>query len=449
MSFARYPAYKDSGVKWFESLPSHWQVKRLGFSCDTLVPMRDKPDLLDGDIPWIRIEDFQGKYLDVSKSGQGVSQATVDAMRLKVLPAGTVLCSCSCSMGATAIVSAPLVTNQTFIGIVPGDGISSDYLYYFFQASSDYLNSIGAGAIQTYLSRDDFRQLRLPYPPVDEQLCITSFLDHETAKIDALVAEQERLIALLKEKRQAVISHAVTKGLDQSVPMKDSGLDWLGEVPAHWDFGPIKYFVAPKSDAIKTGPFGSHLTASDMQSGTIKVYNQRSVIDRDFDSGENYITQEKFEELRSFETYPGDLLITTRGTIGRAAIFPEGADRGILHPCLLRVQPDTSRMRTSFLMTLIQDSHLLRAQLNYLSNATTIDVIYSYTIASVVIPVPPVVEQDEIQHFLSHALHKFDELTAEAQHAVDALQERRTALISAAITGQIDLRGWVPTEAVA
>jgi hypothetical protein len=151
-------------------------------------------------------------------------------------------------------------------------------------------------------------------------------------------------------------------------------------------------------------------------------------------------SDEKFEELASFETFPGDLLITTRGTIGRAAILPENAERGILHPCLLRLQPDNSTVNTQFLKTLIQDSDLMKTQLSYLSNATTIEVIYSYTIASVIIPVPPLNEQESIMQFITDQSAKFDTLTTEAQRAIDLLQERRTALISAAVTGQIDVR---------
>jgi type I restriction enzyme S subunit len=277
-------------------------------------------------------------------------------------------------------------------------------------------------------------------PPLTEQTQIAAFLDRETAKIDGLVAEQRRLMALLKEKRQAVISHAVTQGLNPHAPMKPSGIEWLGDVPARWRIGAIKYFVLPKKGAIKTGPFGSHLIAADMQSGTIKVYNQRSVIDGNFQSGDTFISDEKFEELASFETFPGDLLITTRGTIGCAAVLPENAERGILHPCLLRLQPDNSTVNTQFLKTLIQDSDLMKTQLSYLSNATTIEVIYSYTIASVIIPVPPLDEQDSIMQFLSDQSTKFDTLTTEAQRAIDLLAERRTALISAAVTGQIDVR---------
>jgi len=147
---------------------------------------------------------------------------------------------------------------------------------------------------------------------------------------------------------------------------KQSGVEWLGEVPEHWDFGPLKFFVASSSSAIKTGPFGSHLTSSEMNFGEIKVYNQRNVIDGDFSSGDNFISDEKFEQLKSFEAFPNDVLITTRGTIGRAAILPENADKGILHPCLVRVQTNQARLSNYFLKCLVQDSELLKAQISYL-----------------------------------------------------------------------------------
>src|SRR4030042_1761451 len=116
--------------------------------------------------------------------------------------------------------------------------------------------------------------------------------------------------------------------------MKDSGVEWLGEIPAHWNLIPVKYCAAKKANAIKTGPFGSQLLSSEMMSGEVKVYNQRSVLDFDFISGDNYITQDKFKDLISFMVEPGDILLTTRGTIGRCAIVPKDAEKGIIHPCL-------------------------------------------------------------------------------------------------------------------
>src|ERR1035437_1433520 len=159
-----------------------------------------------------------------------------------------------------------------------------------------------------------------------------------------------------------------------------SSLEWLGEVPEQWRLGPLKRFVRQGTGSIKTGPFGSQLTSAEMRSpGGIKVYNQRNVIDVDFAAGDNYVSEQTFAQLRAFETFPGDLLVTTRGTIGKSAIVPSHAERGILHPCLLRVQVNPMALRTQFLEFLVQDSDLLKTQLILASNATTIEVIYSET----------------------------------------------------------------------
>lgn len=205
---------EDSGVEWLEEMPVHWKRMRFGFYADFIVPMRDKPEDLIGPIPWVRIEDFDGKYISGSKSGQGVSEVTIKAMNLKVFPKGTVLCSCSCNMGATAIAKNPLVSNQTFIGIVPGPRLLSEYVYYLMQVASEYLSSIATGAIQQYLSRNEFQCLRLPLPPLPEQNAIASFLDRETTKIDTFVAKVQQSIEELREYRQSLISAAVTGKID-------------------------------------------------------------------------------------------------------------------------------------------------------------------------------------------------------------------------------------------
>ena len=440
MSFPRYPEYKDSGVEWLEEVPAHWDARRLKFLF-TLQKRAPRED--DGIVTAFRDGEVT---LRSNRRTEGFTNAIHEIGYQGVRRGDLVIHAMDAFAGAIGVSDSDGKSTPVYSVCIPANrNINAWYYGQLLRnmALSGYVNSLAKGVRErsTEFRWADASEVILPVPDVIEQQAIATFLDRETTKINALVAEQEKLIALLQEKRQAVISHAVTKGLDPNVPMKDSGVEWLGEVPAHWEFGAIKHFLMPRGDAIKTGPFGSHLTAAEMLAGPIKVYNQRNVIDCDFVSGDNFITEEKFAELRSFETYPGDLLITTRGTIGRAAILPDGAERGILHPCLLRIQPDNQRLRTAFLSTLIQDSDLLRTQLSYQSNATTIEVIYSYTIASVVIPVPPIAEQDAIMRFLSDELTRFNALTAEARRAVDLLQERRTALISAAVTGQIDVRG--------
>jgi type I restriction enzyme S subunit len=453
MSFPRYPKYKASGVEWLGEVPEGWEVKPLRsvfkFSKGLTIT---KENLQDEGVNCVNYGEIHSKYgfrlNPAIHPLRCVSPEYLSSNPEALIRDGDfVFADTSEDLEGSGNFTHLRSDNPIFAGyhtIIarPRKGTCSLLLAYQIHSSvfRSQIQSQVKGVKVFSISQGILKGAKCWLPPLSEQTAIAEFLDRETGKIDGLVAEQRRLMELLKEKRQAVISHAVTKGLNPHAPMKPSGIEWLGDVPAGWEIGPIKYFVLPKNGAIKTGPFGSHLTSSDMQAGPIKVYNQRTVIDGDFDSGDNYISEDKFTELVNFETFPGDLLITTRGTIGRAAILPKDAERGILHPCLLRLQPNTAIINTEFLKALIQESELMKTQLNYLSNATTIEVIYSYTIASVIIPVPPLTEQSAIMQFLTDETSKFDALTAEAQRAIDLLQERRTALISAAVTGQIDVR---------
>jgi len=205
---------KDSGIQWIGEIPEHWGVTRLGWHCTMIVPMRDKPASLEGEIPWIRIEDFDGKYIGKSKSGQGVSRDLASEMNLKIYPIGTVLCTASCNLGTTAITTIPLITNQTFIGIETNNDIDSNYLYYFMNAASEHLQNLSSGAIQQYLSRDDFKSIKIPYIHITEQQRIASYVDKKVNQIDSLVQKTKTKIDNLKQYRTALISAAVTGKID-------------------------------------------------------------------------------------------------------------------------------------------------------------------------------------------------------------------------------------------
>ena len=219
---------------------------------------------------------------------------------------------------------------------------------------------------------------------------------------------------------------------------KPSGVEWLGDVPEHWDVRRLKDMLLSRKGAIKTGPFGSQLLSSEMYEGEIKVYNQRSVIDSDFESGENYISKEKYMELKEFETFPGDFLITTRGTIGRCSILPQNAEKGILHPCLMRLQTDKSKIIDRFLEIIIEESNVVFEQLKLKSNGTTIEVIYQDSLKNVITPLPPISEQQAIAAFLDSETGRIDALVAKKERLIELLREERSALISSAVTGGLD-----------
>ncbi len=239
MSFPRYPEYKDSGVEWLGGVPAHWEVlptKRAFAVIGGSTPKSDDPTYWDGDICWVTPADLSRlSGLEITESLRTITEAGLASCGTSLVPTGSVILSTRAPIGSLGIAAIPICTNQGCKALVPSGHVDSRFMAYVLGVSTAALNIRGKGTTFLELSGDELAAFRIPAPSFREQTAIAAFLDRETAKIDALVAEQERLIALLKEKRQAVISHAVTKGLNPDAPMKPSGIEWLGDVPAHWE----------------------------------------------------------------------------------------------------------------------------------------------------------------------------------------------------------------------
>ncbi len=319
-------------------------------------------------------------------------------------------------------------------GIAPIDGIvSPDYSVFDFKdkSAAEYLCSLcrtefmagvffmrcrGMGTAFLRLNTTDFLDVKVPIPSNNELLSIASFLDRETAKIDALIAEQQRLIELLQEKRQAVISHAVTKGLNPDAPMKDSGIEWLGEVPAHWEVLSLKYLAILKS--------GDSITSDTIEeTGDFPVFGGNG--------------------LRGFTdkyTHDGNYVV-----IGR-----QGALCGNVHYASGRFWASEHAVvatpRVEFEVHWFGE--MIRAMnLNQYSVTAAQPGLSMEFVGNLRTVLPPPNEQREIASYLLNWTKRIDELDAEARKAIGLLQERRSALISAAVTGQIDVRGLAPKEA--
>lgn len=276
----------------------------------------------------------------------------------------------------------------------------------------------------------------LPLPPLPEQRRIAAYLDASCAAIDAAAAGKRRQLETLDALRKSVIHEAATKGLDASVRLKGSGVEWFDKIPDHWSVDRLKDVVATNKDAIKVGPFGSDLLLSEMADEGVRVYNQRTVIDRDFESGIHFISPDKYAEMRAFTIYPRDLLITTRGTIGRCVVVPQSAALGILHPCLMRVQTNPTRLLPEYLAVLIQDCGLVLRQLQMMSAATTIDVIYSDSLKRTYLPLPPVREQALILEHLDTRISEVKHIAAVIGAQMETLTAYRKSLIHECVTGK-------------
>ena len=442
--YCTYPAYKPSSVSWLGDVPEHWEVRRLkhwvGIN-EAVLPETTEPD-------------FQFPYLEIGIVGTGqlVNQPTTirfgsapSRARRIVRTGDTIVSTVRTYLKATWFAEEmkdDLICSTGFAVLTPRNEACPKFVSFLAQNSSftDRVTASSVGTAYPAIPESQLGTFHVPLPPLPEQRAIVRYLDYVDRRIRRYVAAKRKLIGLLEEEKQAIVNQAVTRGLDPNVRLKPSGVEWLGDVPEHWQVGSLKRFAARRLGSIKAGPFGSQLTAAEMTGGDFKVYTQRNVIDRDLQKGSNYISSAKFDSLRAFDVVSGDVLVTSRGTIGRTALVSDGCEPGVLHPCLLRIQPDLGCLVPEFLMTLIQDSQLLPQQLTFLSNTTTIDVIYSSTLSNIVIPLPPLPEQAAILDLVDKATADLSAAIIRARRQIQLVQEYRTRLIADVVTGKLDVR---------
>lgn len=424
MSFPRYPEYKPSGVEWLGSVPTHWDV----------LPIKRVATLKSGDSISSDAIEEEADYPVFGGNGlRGYTSAyTHDGIFPLIGRQGALCGNINYGRGKfwasehAVVASLHADADPTWLGET-------------LRAMN--LNQYSVSAAQPGLAVEALATLRIPVPSRKEQAAIASFLDHETAKIDALMAEQEKLIALLKEKRQAVISHAVTKGPDPDARMKHSSVEWLGDVPAHWDIVALSRITLSKCD----GPFGSGVKSEHYVDEGARVIRLQNIRGGYFNgSDEAFIDVEYFKsEMARHEVVEGDVLIAGLGddnnTVGRACVAPAGIEPAMVKADCFRFRLDMELAFSEYVAQALTIGS--RFDAGYLSTGTTRSRIPLSEMANRKIPLPPREEQSAIVVFLNGESHKFDVLQGETQCAIELLKERRSALISAAVTGQIDVRG--------
>ena len=424
MSFPRYPKYKDSGVEWLGEVPDHWEVKPLYSS----VAERDEPN--KGMVEDNLLSLSYGRIVqkDIT-SNDGLLPESFETYQV-VRPGDIVfrltdLQNDKRSLRSAIVEETGIITSAYLT--VASRGPDSKYMSYLFRAYdvTKVFYSMGGGLRQS-MKFADLKRMPILLPPPEEQTQIAAFLDRETAKIDTLVAEQRRLMELLKEKRQAVISHAVTQGLNPHAPMKPSGIEWLGDVPAHWEV--LKGSLIGTLFGSEQVPEESVADEGDLPFIKVGSLSSDSFSIKSWDWFVDRAVAARYQPRSGFIVFP------KRG----AAIFNNKVnivDRPSLIDPNLMGWAIGDRAITSFIAYALKSR-----KLNELADVSTVPQINNKHIAPERFPIPPIDEQRGIVAHLDSELATLDTLTAEAQRAIDLLQERRTALISAAVTGQIDVR---------
>lgn len=431
MSLPRYGEYKDSGTDWLGRIPAQWSVGRLKSKVSLVTEkatQRTRPVALEN------IEGWSGRFIPTEGEfeGDGVAFVAGDVLFGKLRP----------YLAKAYLASDSGEAVGDFHVLRPHEVMNPRFLQYQILNKSfiDVIDGSTFGSKMPRASWEELGNMLLALPSPSEQTAIAAFLDRETAKIDALIAEQEKLIALLAEKRQATISHAVTRGLNPNAPMKDSGVAWLGEVPVHWQVKRVKHLVRESI----AGPYGSSLTKAMYSTSGYRVYGQQQVIPDDFSVGDYYISEEQFAEMSRYQVRPDDVLISVMGTIGRAAVVPQHVEAGIINPRLVLYRVMEQLVYPRYFQTFLNNPTSQR-YFSLAAQGTTMEGLNMGAIGELYVALPPLREQQEILDFVRNEGTKLSLLAAESDRAIVLLKERRSALIAAAVTGQIDVRGTVAT----
>ncbi|HEM7895229.1 restriction endonuclease subunit S [Burkholderia cepacia] len=344
----------------------------------------------------------------------------------------------------SALVEERGIITSAYLAIQPTK-IETRFLAYLLRAYdlTKVFYSMGGGLRQS-MKFTDMKRMPMVIPSDEEQTDIAAFLDLETGKIDALISEQEKLLTLLAEKRQATISHVVTRGLNPDAPMKDSGLAWLGEVPAHWDVLRIKRVIT----SIEQGwsPQCENFPVEGVQEwGVMKVGCVNGGV---FDASENKKLPSELAPIPEYSLRKGDLLISranTRELVGSSAVVPDDFENLLLCDKLYRIRTNLEACMPDFLAAFLSIP-VARAQIELKATGASSSMlnIAQSVILELSVPFPDVTEQSAIMEFISAEINKLDNLKAGAERTIDLLTERRSALITAAVTGKIDVRDAVP-----
>ncbi|MEQ9012080.1 restriction endonuclease subunit S [Algiphilus sp.] len=451
MSFVPYPNYKDSGNKAVGLVPEHWPIKRLRFVAE-INPSKSEvahwPDSTEvGFFPMEAVGDdhslSNGQRRELAELRSGYTYFREgDVTFAKITP---------CFENGKGALMRPLPTpfgfGSTELTVLRGMPEHLDERFLYMLTTSEPFRSYGEASMygaggQKRVPDDFVRDFVIGLPDTREQNRIVAFLDHETDKIDALVEEQKRLIALLKEKRQAVISHAVTKGLDPNVPMKDSGVEWLGHIPHTWKTTRLKHLSTAIVDCPHETPIynssGKYfvIRTADIERGTLESTQMYRV------TLDQYLSRTRRSKLQK-----NDIVYGREGERwGHAALVPE-SDKFCLGQRMMQFSVNNT-FDADYVMWQLNSANIFRQGETDTVGATSphvnVETIRNFRMAA-----PPLAEQKAIGSYLRNTCARIDSMMESASGAIHLLAERRSALISAAVTGKIDVRNWMPSDSSA
>lgn len=440
MKLPHYLGYKSSGVEWLGEIPEHWSMSRLGY--ETWVRARlgwkglKAEEYVEDGYAFLSTPNIKGKCIDFDDVNYITKERYDESPEIKLAENDVLLAKDGSTLGTVNVVrelKCASTVNSSIAVITPARSLDGIFLYYLMR--SDFIQNtiqrIKGGMGVPHLFQADLNKFHIPIPPLREQRRIGTFLDYKVGKIDTLIGEQEKLLTLLAEKRRATILHTVTRGLNPDAPMKDSGVAWLGSVPAHWTVKRLKMISPSITVGIVVNPSDyvsdeglPFIYGGDISEGKISLDSCRRIMPEDSDRQ----TKTKLEA--------GDLLTVRVGAPGVTAVVPETCVGGNCASVMLVRKGDFDSEWLCYAM----NSRMVRYQVEVVQYGAAQEQFNIGHAINFSIATPPRAEQASISKFLNEKTGRLDNLKYAAERTIGLLKERRRALIAAAITGKIDVR---------
>lgn len=428
-------AMKNSGIEWIGEIPQDWGLRKIKTNFDIIAgatPKSGEASFWDGDIPWITPADYTTEGVYVSAGHKSITQDGLNSCATSLIPEGSIIFSKRAPVGLVAINSNSLCTNQGCLSCVPKDSVDAKYYYYVMSIYGEQFDLFASGTTFKEISADAFANFKLPYPDYETQKRITSFLDTKCAEIDALIAAKEKTNALLKERRQSIIYEAVTKGLDPTVPMKDSGVEWIGEIPEGWEIAALKRLGTPATGSTpsKDNP--------DYWDGNIPWVSSKDMKSDYLLDSEDHITQAAVDECGLTLFNPGTLIFCVRSGILRHTFPVAVATLPVTINQDLRALSLTGDVNPAFLLYYMRGMNDTIVTLYEKIGATVESIEMNWFLYFPVV-LPSREEQDRIVKALGSRCTDLDQEVKQNEDTIRQLKEYRQSLIYEAVTGKIEV----------
>lgn len=412
---------KQSGIEWIGEIPEHWEVRKLKYVCDMKTGGTPKESIGVNNysgVPWIKPSNLTDN-VKISQYSQYISEDVFNKCGYTLFPAGSTLLCCIASIGKCGYAIKPVYSNQQITALVPKSNIVSLYITYFIKYLKDKLIYDAACNVVPILNTQYLKNIQMPYPPIEEQRLIVATLNQICGTLDNTKADIEKQIEILNEYKKSVITEAVTKGLDKNVELKDSGIDWIGEVPEHWDIEKIKYI------------FERYEKKNYPDKEVLSVYREYGVIPKNSRDDNHNVTSEDTSNYKYVK--PGYLVINKmkawQGSMGISEY------EGIVSPAyfIYRFRKDSYHKYYHFLLRNCYKDEFRRISGGIREGQWDLS---AYDFENTLIPIPPIEEQQEIVTYLDSKCSEIDSIIETKKHQLELLEEYKKSIIYEYVTGK-------------